>query len=654
MSPPSDESGPPEISLGRAVRDLGRALRWARPFWPRLLAKVGLLWLGLLVLLLLPWPVKVLIDQYIVGLPFDETARVPSLLRPLLTLLIGDSPEQTLLRVAGFQLVLVFLVGAAGADAEQRSSATVGLGNGVDQASTTENQANAGFTLIGGLIGLADVRYTMRLTQDMNHALRTTLLSRLLHQPLTRHHDGTVGDAIYRIMYDSASITEGVYQIVLSPLASIPFAAVLVVLLASLFGDHPVIPGLAFSLLGVGLIGTAPFAAAIRRWSRRSRAQGADATAALEEGLHNVAAVQALGAEAHHRAHFERESWATFTRWFRFVLVILVLILVVAVPVLVVVGYALRQIVALVIAQQMSPGDFTVLLAYFLMLGSACYDVGSIWLTVQGASVGLHRVFEMMDHPDADASTARPACPSPLRSIRLERVSYAYPRGPRVVHEVDLVLEPGRLVALVGPAGAGKSTIAQLVPGFLPPAAGRVLYDGQDGTGLDPRTIRREVAYVFQESALVDGTVADNLRRARPDATEAEMRAALGRASALDVVDGRPGGLDAPVGVAGGKLSIGQRQRLALARGLLRETPVVILDEPTSALDRDTEARIERAVYALRDDHAVLLIAHRLSLVRRADEILYVDGGRVLERGTHDELMANPSGAYRRLVEMQA
>ncbi len=652
MSPTGDGSGPPEISMGRAVRDLARALGWVRPFWPRLLAKVGLLWLGLLVLLLLPWPVKILIDQYIVGLPFDQTTRVPELLRPLLALLIGTSPEQTLARVAGLQLLLVFLVGAAGADAAQRSSATVGLGNGVDQASTTENQANAGFTLIGGLIGLADVRYTIRLTQDMNHALRTKLLSRLLHQPLTRHYDGTVGDAIYRIMYDTASITEGVYQIVLSPLASIPFAAVLVVLLASLFGDHPIIPALAFSLLGVGLIGTAPFAAAIRRWSRRSRVQGADATAALEEGLHNVAAVQALGAEAHHRAHFERASWATFTHWFRLVLVILVLIPVIAVPVLVLVGYGLRQGVELVIAQQMSPGDFTVLLAYFLMLGSACYDVGSIWLTVQGASVGLHRVFEMMDLPDADVVGR--ACPSPLRSIRLERVSYAYPRGPRVVHDVDLVLEPGRLVALVGPAGAGKSTIAQLVPGFLHPANGRVLYDEQDGTTLDPRTIRREVAYVFQESALVAGSVADNLRRARPDATEAEMRAALGRASALDVVDGRPGGLDAPVGVAGGKLSLGQRQRLALARGLLRETPVIILDEPTSALDRDTETRIERALYDLREDHAVLLIAHRLSLVRRADEILYVDGGHVLERGTHEELMAQPGGAYRRLVEMQA
>ena len=131
------------------------------------------------------------------------------------------------------------------------------------------------------------------------------------------------------------------------------------------------------------------------------------------------------------------------------------------------------------------------------------------------------------------------------------------------------------------------------------------------------------------------------------------MRTALRQASALDIVDGRPDGLDARVGVAGGKLSLGQRQRLALARGLLRETPVVILDEPTSALDRDTERLIEHAMYELRRDHAVLLVAHRLSLVRQADEILYVEAGRVLERGTHDELMATPSGAYRRLVEIQ-
>ncbi len=654
MSTKKTVSGTDEISVGQAFREVARAIDYVRPFWPRLFGKVALLWLGLVVLLLLPWPVKVLIDQYIVGLPFDEATRVPDLLRPLLSALVGETPEGTLLRVAGAQLVLVILVGAAGVDADQRSAATVGLGNGVDQASTTENQANAAFTLIGGLIGLADVRYTIRLTQDMNHALRTRLFSRVLHQPLTKHYDGTVGDAIYRVMYDTASITEAVYQVVLSPLASIPFAIVIIALLSSLFGDHPFIPGLAVGLLGVGLVGTAPFAAAIRRWSGRSRAQGADATATLEEGLHNVAAIQSLGTEERHRAHFERESWAAFARWFRFVVIILVLITMVAVPVLLLVGAALKYIVDLVISQSMTPGDFTILMTYFIFLGSACYEVGSVWLTVQSASVGLHRVFELMDLPAGEENTGGAPCPSPLRKVRLENVSFSYPGGEPVLADVDLTLEVGRLVALVGPAGAGKSTIAQLIPAFLRPDEGRVLYDDIDRTELDPRTVRSQIAYVFQESALVDGTVSENLRRARPDATEDEMRRALKRAAADDVVENRPGGLEARVGVGGGKLSIGQRQRLALARGLLRETPVVILDEPTSALDASTEARIEKAMYELRGGHAVLLIAHRLSLVRRADEILFVEGGRIIERGTHDDLMARSDSAYRRLVDMQS
>ena len=650
MSAPEASAIPIRVALGHVMR----AVRYVRPFWPRLLGKTALLYLGLAVLLLLPWPVKVLIDQYIVGLPFDEATRVPAFLRPLYGFLVGDGGAGTLLRVAAIQLGLVFLVGAAGSGDSRRSSATVSLQNGVDQASTTENQANAAFTLIGGLIGLADVRYTIRLTQDMNHRLRTHLFDRLVRQPLARHYDGTVGDAIYRVMYDSAAITTAVYEVVLSPLASIPFAVVLVILLSTLFGDYPVIPFLAGTLLFVGLVGTAPFAAAIRRWDHRSRARGADAAASLEEGLHNVAAVQGLGAEKQHRAAFDRESWASFARFFRLVVVILLLIGTVSVPVLFIVGTALRSIVDLVVSQSMSPGDFTILITYFLMLGSACYDVGTVWLNVQGASVGLHRVFEMMDLPPEEERPEGRPCPSPLRSVRLEGVSYAYPGGPEVVHDIDLELAVGRVVALVGPAGAGKSTIAQLVPGFLHPQKGRVTYDGIDAHELDVRSLRDEVAYVFQESALIDGSVAENLRRALPTASDDQLHRALERASATDVVDGRADGLDARVGVAGGKLSIGQRQRLALARGLLRETPFVLLDEPTSALDAETERKIEKTMYDLRSDHAVLLIAHRLALVERADEILYVDGGRIRERGTHQELMSREDGAYRRLVEMQA
>lgn len=654
MSAPSTDVDPPAIGIGDALRQLKRAIRWVQPFWPRLLVKVSLLWLGLGVLLLLPWPVKILIDQYIVGLPLDEATRIPDFLRPLAVFLVGSTAEETLVRVAGLQLLLVILVGAAGADAEHRSSATVSLGNGVDQASTTENQANQGFTLIGGLIGLADVRYTIRLTQDMNHALRTQLFSRLLRQPLTRHYDGTVGDAVYRVMYDTSAITTAVYEIVLSPLASIPFGIVTVVLLWTLFGDHPVIPGLASGLLFVAFVGTAPFATAIRRWNRRSRIQGAEATASLEEGLHNVAAVQSLGMEARHREHFEKASWSAFNRWFRMIVVILLLLGVIAVPVLFVLGAGLHYVVDLVITESLSPGDFTVLITYFIFIGAACYDVGSIWVVVQGASVGLHRVFEMMDLPEAEMNPHGKPCPSPLRNVRLEDVSFSYPGSPPVLRGIDLSLDAGRVVALVGPAGAGKSTLAQVIPAFLHPDEGRVLYEGIDVRELELGSVRDQIAYVFQESALIDGTIAENLRRARPNATDEQLRRALHRAAATDIIADRSDGLEARVGVGGGKLSIGQRQRLALARGLIRDTPVVILDEPTSALDPETESRIERALYDLRDDHAVLLIAHRLSLVRAADEILFVDEGRIVERGSHDELMARPDGAYRRLVELQA
>jgi ABC-type multidrug transport system fused ATPase/permease subunit len=209
------------------------------------------------------------------------------------------------------------------------------------------------------------------------------------------------------------------------------------------------------------------------------------------------------------------------------------------------------------------------------------------------------------------------------------------------------------VTAIVGPAGAGKTTLAWLLPRFLRPTRGRVLFDGEDVAGASLASLRRQVAFVFQETQLFDASVEENLRIGRPDATEAELERAAAIAGADGFIRALPDGWRTRLGRAGGTLSVGQKQRLAIARALVRDAPILILDEPTSALDPETERQLVASLREAARSRLVLVIAHRLSTVRAAQQILFLDEGRVVERGTHAELMARPGGAYRRFVELQ-
>jgi ABC-type multidrug transport system fused ATPase/permease subunit len=488
----------------------------------------------------------------------------------------------------------------------------------------------------------------------VNHHYRARLFERIQALPLTTFDDQRIGDAVFRVLYDTPAITVAVYRILLTPVASGTLALALVATLRALYGDHPLLWQAGAWLLGIAFVVALPFSGMLRRRSLAARSAGAAATSSLEEGLANVLAVQGLGAEAHARGRFDRASWGSFQSHRALVLLGMLIFLAALVPALWVGTRVFAYVAGLVIEGELSRGDFLLLFTYYLLLAFACVELGSLWLRVQEAAAGLSRVFFLMDLPSEQERPGAQALPPLAREVRIEDAHFAWPDGTPALRGVSLELRIGELTALVGPAGAGKTTLAYLVPQFVEPQSGRVCFDGVDLRSVTRASLRSQISFVFQETALFDATVEENLRVGSPAASDTDLRRAARSAGADEFIRALPEGYQTPLGRSGGKLSGGQRQRLAIARALVRNPRVLILDEPTSALDPETEQRLLDTLREASHERAVLVIAHRLSTVRHADTIAFVEAGRILERGSHDELMARPGGAYRRFVELQS
>ncbi|MEE8558486.1 MAG: ABC transporter ATP-binding protein, partial [Myxococcota bacterium] len=463
-----------------------------------------------------------------------------------------------------------------------------------------------------------------------------------------------IGDAVYRVMYDTPAITNTCYRILLTPLLAPVGILATVWMLWFVVGEHPTLVWIALSFLPGTLLVTLPFAAAFRRRGMQSRRAGAVTTSTMEEGVTNVLAVQSLGGHEHQRGRFERDSWTSFGRYRAVVRVGIFAALVALVPGLFLVRWAFLHLADLVISGVLTRGDFTLVFSYFFQIVFYAAELGSMWILLQESAPGLSRVFYLMQLPnEADPGDAVPL-PRIREKIRLEGVEFSYDGGPPALCGIDLELRVGELRALVGPAGAGKTTLAYLIPRFISPSRGRVTVDGVDLQGANRDSIRSQVAFVFQETTLFDATVEENIRIGNLDASESDVRRAARVAGADGFIKQLPHGYRTRLGRSGAKLSAGQRQRISIARALVRDAPILILDEPTSALDPETEQRLVRSLREAARDRLVLVIAHRLSTVRGADRIDFLDAGLIIESGSHEELMARPGGAYRRFVELQS
>ena len=309
-----------------------------------------------------------------------------------------------------------------------------------------------------------------------------------------------------------------------------------------------------------------------------------------------------------------------------------------------------------VVAGVMSPGALLQFVLLSVFAAGAVGALGESWGDVQKAAGAMERIEELMRAvPDIAPPAHATALPSPSRGeVSMSAVGFSYPGRPDLpaLKGFSLTVRPGETVALVGPSGAGKSTVFRLLLRFYDPQTGMVSVDGVDVRQADPVDVRERFAWVSQETPLFSGSALENIRFGRETATLEEARAVADKAQALGFIDALPEGFDTPLGERGKSLSGGQRQRLAIARALVRDAPILLLDEATSALDAESERLVQVALDQAMEERTTIVIAHRLATVLRADRIVVMDDGRVVEEGTHDQLVAK-GGLYARLAELQ-
>jgi ATP-binding cassette subfamily B protein len=587
------------------MRYLPRVLRYLRPHWRAAAISLAATVVVSLFALLEPWPLKILFDSVLGSHP------LPGPVVPLLGPLADD------------RALLLIVIVAAG----------------------------FGLTLLGNALKVLNSYFETSVSQGMVLDFRSDLFRHAERLSLD-YHDRTRGGALIYAINFQADAAAGLVMALLPLLQS---ALTLVGMFWVTYRIDPLLALVALTVVPCLYYAVGHYVSRIQPRLREVRNMEGDSLAIIHEAIAMIRVILAFGREDHEFRKFRRQGeravGARVGVTVRQVAFSLMVNSATAGGTALVLGFGVFKIMD----GTLTPGELLVVLAYVAALYKPLETITNTISQLQERFIALEAAFELLDTPPRVQD--RPGAVRVARArgeIAYEDVAFAYDGRERTLAGVSFRASPGEVIGIVGPTGAGKSTLVSLLPRFYDAHGGRITLDGTDVRGIEVESLRAQISVVLQDSLLFSGTIADNIRYGRLEASAADVEAAARSANAHDFIARLPAGYDTLIGEKGVGLSGGERQRIAVARAFLKDAPILILDEPTSSIDSRTEAVILDALDRLMVGRTTFMIAHRLSTIRRPDRILVVDGGRIVEQGTLDQLLARgPTGLFARLWQAQ-
>lgn len=579
-----------------------RVFQFFRPEAPRLVLVAALMMLSIGLSLLKPWPLAVIVDSVLGNHPLPAWMTSP----------LGSATKETLLATLAIAVLALHL---------------------------GQSAISSGQNFVAIQIGLRGLR-----------RVRVEVFACLQRLSLQFHQGSKSGDIIHRAAWDTYSFQTLFQQ---GWITSATATLSLVSMSVWMWLLNPPLTLVALAIVPVLLLVMKQFGH--RMTQRGTEAQQADSqvTSFVQQSIVALPLIQSYTREAQEEQAFTaRTSTAMEKRLSQHAWELLYWLAISAVFALgsaSIVWIGSQQ----VLAGKLSVGELLIFLAYLAQLYEPLNQLSHVGATMANAKVGTQRVFEILDAPEEvkDAPNAR-AVTKARGEVVFDSVSFGYQAGQTVLQNLSFRLGAGQSAALIGPSGVGKSTLMNLLPRFFDPTQGSVKLDGVDLRELKLKDLRKQIALVLQEPILLPASIAENIAYGKPDANRGEIEAAARAANAAGFIAKLPNGYDTVVGDGGARLSVGERQRLNLARAFLKDAPILLLDEPTSALDSDSEAAVVESLFNLMKGRTTLMVAHRLSTIGRVDKILVLQDGRLVEEGSPAELKSQ-SGYYARVISGQ-